>query len=765
MNLNKVISVFNNSGINNLRKQDLTDVEKKNDPAVKTVKNIFDTNLNGQLDDTELALIDKLTNLDGNNNGISAADLKLLAAMNGSSGDISFGDLSILKSGKYSTNNSSVNTFDLNQRKTSATTLKDDGSVVTTTYAYDKTETKIEYTSDYKIKSKTVSHTNGAQETYQYNDAEAIIQKDEIAKDGGKTSTLYNLDGKISVLTKADANNNFISKDEYDYDDNGKTSSIINWDSTGKQTGKTLYNDEGIKIQVKYDDNGEIIQRDTFNKLLKPLTSFIKNDDGGATSTDYEYKTNGDVKETTKTTNANGLQLSEQISSKHSNGSQEVYTNGVLTQKDEINTDGTIKSTVYSAENIIDTVTEKNNKGKINKVDYYSYVNGKIDTITEKNAAGNLTGTGKYNYDNPNQIKSLDHFDAEGNLVDKAVWNLDETKTIYKYNVTVNNLNCDIIENYGADNRLANSAIKADSGCSINSVYAYDVPKSGDTSINSVNTNSDDTITNLSFSIAHKDGTSETSIYNSDKTELLEKNAVDKYGNKTTTLCDNNQIKSVTKTNSGGSVTATDKYKYTDGILSLVEHFSGANKPKGTTQYDTAGNSKDFDSLGRITASKTTNLTTGKTTTEAYQYLSNGDKIIKTTIALNGKTESLKTQIVHLNNSSETSIYNGDNLKLTQKDSVSADGKIKSAIYDTAKNRVSSVINKNANGNILLRNDYTYLSTGKVDFINCFDNNENQTQYIKYTWDGGKIITNYDGAGNTKDVTTYDKEGNVIEIK
>ncbi|HBG48615.1 MAG TPA: hypothetical protein DDW90_03760, partial [Cyanobacteria bacterium UBA9971] len=80
MNLNKVISAFNNSSINNIKKEDLTDITKKNDAAVKTIKNIFDTNLDGQLDTSELALIDKLTKLDGNNtNGISLTDLKLLA--------------------------------------------------------------------------------------------------------------------------------------------------------------------------------------------------------------------------------------------------------------------------------------------------------------------------------------------------------------------------------------------------------------------------------------------------------------------------------------------------------------------------------------------------------------------------------------------------------------------------------------------------------------------------------------------------------------
>jgi len=61
MNLNKVISAFNNSSINNIKKEDLTDITKKNDAAVKTIKNIFDTNLDGQLDTSELALIDKLT--------------------------------------------------------------------------------------------------------------------------------------------------------------------------------------------------------------------------------------------------------------------------------------------------------------------------------------------------------------------------------------------------------------------------------------------------------------------------------------------------------------------------------------------------------------------------------------------------------------------------------------------------------------------------------------------------------------------------------
>jgi len=30
---------------------------------------------------------------------------------------------------------------------------------------------------------------------------------------------------------------------------------------------------------------------------------------------------------------------------------------------------------------------------------------------------------------------------------------------------------------------------------------------------------------------------------------------------------------------------------------------------------------------------------------------------------------------------------------------------------------------------------------------------------------GGKIITNYDGNGTAKDVTTYDKDGNVTEIQ
>jgi len=766
MNLNKVISAFNNSSINNIKKEDLTDITKKNDAAVKTIKNIFDTNLDGQLDTSELALIDKLTKLDGNDtNGISLTDLKLLASMNGSSGDISFGDLSILKNGKYSTQNNSVNTFDLNQRKTSATTLNDDGSVVTTTYAYDKTETKIEYTGDYKMTLKTVTHTNGAEEKYQYNDSGIIIKKDETAKDGSKTATSYNNDGKTSAITKTDSDDNFVSKEEYDYDDNGKTSTITGYDSTGKETGKTLYSDDGTKIQVKYDNNGEITQRDTFNRFSKPLTSFIKNDDGSAISTAYEYQTNGDIKSTTKTTNALGLQVSERINSKHSNGSQEVYTDGILTQKDEVNTNGTIKSTVYSAENVIDSVTEKDTKGNINKIDYYSYVNGNIDTITEKDADGNITGTGKYNYNNPNQIKSLDHFDASGTLVDTSVWNLDETKTVYKYNTTLKNLTGTLIENYGTDNKITNSVLNADSGCKLSSTYTYNVPNSGDTAVNSINISDNGEITAIQDTIIHKDGTSETNVYNNDKTQLLQKDTTDKYGNETATLYENNKITSVTKTNSGGSVTATDKYNYTDGILVSVNHLNGSNKSTGTTQYDPIGNSKDFDSLGRITSSKTTNPTTGEITTEAYQYLSNGDKIIKTNISLNGKTQSFKTQVIHLNNSCETSIYDGTNLKLTQKDSVSVDGKIKSAIYDSAKNRISRVINKDATGNILLRNEYTYSATGKVDYINCFDNNNKLTQYIKYTSDGGKIITNYDGNGTAKDVTTYDKDGNVTEIQ
>lgn len=745
MNLNNIISKF--GSLSSIKKEDLSDITKKNDLAVKTIKNIFDTNLDGKLDNSELAIIDKLSNLDGNNsNGISMTDLKLLAAMNGSVGDISFGDLSILKNGKYAAENNTINTFDSRNNKTSSTTINNDGSVTTTAYAYDKTQTIIEYTSDYKMKSKTV------------------IKKD--TSDGSTTTSLYNSDGKPSLVTKTDSNNKFLSKDEYDYDDNGKTASITSYNSDAsdaKVTAKTLYADDGTKVQVKYDDNEEIIQRNTFNKLSKPTTSFIKNADGSTVSTTYDYPSNGDVKTTTITSNADGSQQPEQTSTKHSNGNQEVYIGGVLTSKDEVNSDGSIKTTAYSAKDVIDTVTNKDAKGKITGVNYYSYVDGNIDTIIKKDAKGVLTETVRNSYDKsvtPNKLTSSEDYDANNILVAKIIYT-DETKTLYKYKN--GQTEPSLTEIYGKDDKIKSSVSKAVDGSTVNSTYIYDLPKVGDTSVSSINKNSNGVITTLQDSITHKDGTSENNLYNSDK-KLIEKDTADKYGSMTKTLYDNNKITSVTKTNSGGKVTGIDNYNYTNGILASIAHLNASNKSTGTTQYDSLGNSKDYDSLGRLTATKTTDKTTGVVTTEAYQYLSTGDKVIKTSIMLNEKTQSLITKMIHSDKSSETSTFSGAYLNLSQKDIVSSDGKTKTSIYDPATKRLERVINKDVSGNVTLRNEYSYTAKGTVDFINCYNANDKLVQSIKSTADGGKIITNYENYPNIKDVTTYDKAGNVISM-
>ena len=766
MNLNTVISVFNKNGLNNIKITDLTDNTKKNDAAVKTIKNIFDTNLDGNLDDTEMALINKLASLDGNNNGtISINDLKLFASLSGSASDISSGDLSILKSGKYSTNNNNINTFDYNNNKTSTTTINNDGSVTTTAYSSDKTQTTIQYTSDYKIKTKTAVHNDGSQEQYTYDSAGVLTQKDATVIDGSKVSTLYNPGGNVLSTTKKDANNNFLSQDEYDYNDYGNKSSLTSYDSNGNTIAKTLYNSDGTQIQVKYDNTGEIIQRDTFNNVLKPLTSFVKNTDGSTLSTTYKYQNNGDVQITSDTCNSSGIQQSEQISTKHQNGKMEVYTNGILTSQDVVNSDNSVSSTVYSASNIISTVTNKNSKGNLLTTDYYTYTGGNINTITEKDASGNITGTGVYSYNNPNQLKSLNHFDAAGNLIDKAIWNLDGTKAIYKYNTTINNSQGTLTENYGTDNQINSTLFKSNDGSTVSSTYVYNVPNSGDSTINGVNLNSNGVVTNLMTSIAHKDGTSENSLYNGDKTQLLEKDTTDKYGNKVITIYNNNQIASVTKTNSNGTATGKDNYNYNNGILMSVDHFGVSNKSTGTTQYDASGNTKDFDSTGNIIASKTTDKITNAVTTQFYQYTTTGSQIIKTNVTLNGKLQSSKTQTINIDKSIDTSISDQTGYNLLQKDHVNVDGTIKSTIYDPVKNRVTSVINKDSNGNVLLTNQYTYGNYGTVDHINCYDANNKLTENIKIASNGGKIITNYDGIGNIKNITTYDIYGNVISMQ
>ncbi len=762
MNLNKIISIFGNNSINSIRKEDLLDPNKKNEAAVKSLKNIFDTNLDGQIDDKELSLIDKLSNLQGNNNEISISELKFLASMNGSPDNLSFGDLSILKNSKYSTEGNSVSSFDLNNRKTSTTTFKDDGTVVKTTYGYDKSETKSEYTSDYKLQTKTVTKNTGVQEISKYNDSGVLIQKDEIAVDGSKTTTLYNADGKTSLITKTDSNNGFVSKEEYDYDDNGSIASITEYDTNEKEIAKTLWTDDKTKVQVKYDSNGEIIQRDTFNRSSKPLSSFIKNDDGSSLSTEYTYKTNRDVIITAKTTNPDGSLKTEETTTKFLNGNMTVYTNGVLTQNDEINTDGTIKSTVYSAENVIDTVTVKDKKGNIQKIDQYSYLDGKIDTITQKDSKGNLLASGKYHYDDPSCIKYLDHFDAENNLLDKSVWNLDGTSTVFKYN----NGAVNITENYGTNGLITDYTEKAENGETTTGAYTYNTPNDGDISLNSINKDSNGNITSIFSSIAYKNGSGESTVYNGDKTQILEKSSIDRYGNKTVTAYENNQIKTVTTTNSSGFVKVNNNYNYTNGILTSIDHLNASKKSIGITKYDADGNSKEYDSLGKLISSITTDKTTGVVTTESYQYMSSGHKVIKITEMLNGKAQSLITKVVHIDNSTDISIYDGTNLRLSQKDFVSPDGTVKSTIYNQEKNRISRVITRNAAGNLLLRNEYSYASNRTtIDNIKCYDNNDALIQHLQYTSDGGKIITNYDADGNVKNVTTYDKEGNPISIQ
>lgn len=757
MNLNKILSIFASNGSNVLRKEDLTDSSKKNDPAVRTIFNYFDSNFDGNFDSSEQALIDKFASLDGNNNEISIADLNSFSALSGSVSDFSFSDLTVLKSGKYSVENNTINTLGITNNKTSSTTFNSDGSVTTTSYSFNNTKTVIEYTSDYKLKSKSVIKTDGSQEQYTYDNAGILSQKLEIAKDGSQTTRLYNEKGSVINISKKDVNNNFISNEEYDYDDKGRKTLIVGYDSNGNIIARTLYNTDGTKVQTKYDTNGEVIQSDTFNNISRPLSSLVKNSDGTSVSTAYEYQKNGDVKTIIANLDSNGVKQSEQITIKHRNGAKEIYNDEVLVQKDEVNPDSSVNSTIYSAKDIISSVTKKDSSGKITAVDYYTYVNGKISTITEKDAAGAVLSTGVYNYDNPQQLKSLDHFDATGKLLDKAIWHIDGTKTKYAYsNGQTEPYSTQVYDN---KDRIINSILKESDGTVETSLYAYDTPASGDFTVNTtVNTGSS---SNVIISIIHADGSGEIKTYNADKTQLLQNDSVDKNGIKVTTIYENNKITSITTTTRNDVVKSKDTYTYTNGILSSVSHYNISGKTTGITQYDANGNTKDYDSLNRLVASKTTNKNTGEITTESYQYLSNGDKILKTVITLNETLKSYKTQTIHPDNSLEISFYN-ENSVITQKDQIAGDGKIKSTIYDTAKNRISGVVNKDANGNILLKNLYNYTENGVLDHIDCYDANNKLTQTIKTAFDGSKIITIYDSAGNVKSVTSYDKDGNVV---
>lgn len=761
MNLNKIIPVFNNNG-GSLNKQDVTDSAKKNDPAVKNISNIFDTDLTGTLDASELALIDKLAALDGNNADISINDLKLFSSLSGSAGDMTFGDLSVLKTSQYNVSGNTVNTFDGQNGKTSTTTIHDDGSVTKVVYSYDKSQTTIEYTSDYKMKSKAVTHPTGAHEEYQYNNAGTLIQKDVTLKDGSQTLTSYRDDGRVTLLVKKDTTGNLVSNDEYDYDEYGKKTADTSYDAAGNIIAKALFNSDGSQIKVKYDANGEIIQRDTLNRYSKPLTSFVKNTDGSTVSSTYEYPTGG-TKVTTTTYDSNGVLVSQQVSASDTKGNKSVTSNGTVTQKDEAASDGTITTTVYKSKDVIDNVTTTDSKGNIIKIDYYSYIGANIDKITEKDSKGVLLGTGQYHYDDPTVIKYLDHFDASGKLLDKAIWNLDGTKTTITYNTTLNNLNCTLKEEYSTDNKLVSSLYTADGGCTFNMIYTYDIPNNGDLTVKSTAKDGTGVITGYEESIIHENGTVENNLYNNvDKTTLLAHSSTDKYGNVTSTLYTNNQITSVTKTTESGTVTSKDNYNYTNGTLSSVDHLSSSGKSTGTTVYDKDGNTQELDNTGKLISSRTTDKVAGTVTASAYTYLSNGDKIVRTNVSLNGKMQSIKTTTLHIDNSSETTIYDQTGYNIVEKDIVSADGKVTTNIYDTTAHKLTKVVSKDASGNVILTNKYTYATNGSVDHIDCYDVNNKLTQTIKYLANNQKSITNYDANGTI--TTVYDKDGNVISV-
>lgn len=761
MQLSKIISIFKNNNVTSVSKADLADPAKKYDPVVKITSNIFDSNYDGNLNEAEQAILNKIANLDSNNTNISMTDLQLFAAMNGPSSDLSFYDLKTVKNDEYEVltngNNTQLNTYDSQQRKSLTTTINEDGSMVTTASSSNGAATTTKYNQDYKIQEKTISNSNGTEQKYMYNDDGLLVQKYETSTDGSNTTTSYNLNGKILLTVKQDSNNAFVSKSEYEYDENGNTTSVLTYNSENKITEEVNYDDEKNKIQIKYNDDGDIIQSNSFNKYSKQLTSFIKNEDGSSASSAYEYQTNGKTKITVDVTDVNGSH-SQQISTSDRKGNKEVYTDGILTQKDEVNKDWSKQSTVYSAENIINTVTKTDAKGNITAVNHYSYTGSNINNVISKDAQGNTTGTSTYNYD-ANELVSIDHLNSTGILDGKITYNTDSTKTKYTYN----DGNVVLTETYGTDDRIINSVENTEDGWTLSSAYTYNTPNSGDINITTNKTNGTETY--AINKISHSNGSAETNTYNSNE-ELIQNDILDKYGKTLSTLYnDNGQTVSVTNTDANAKLIGKDNYIYTNGILSSVNHFGANNISAGVTQYDESGNTIDYNSAGKIIATRTTDPITNAVTTQSYKYNSyNTDKIITTSVTLNGKTQSRTINTVHLDNSAKKSIYSGTPLRITQTDDISADGKIKSTIYDTKTYKIAKVINTSANGTVLNTNMYNYATNGKLSSINFIDADNNLVQKTEFALNGNKTITNYDINGEIKDAITYDKNGNVISL-
>jgi hypothetical protein len=761
MDLNKIINIFNANTNGLLRRSDITDAAMQKDPAVKTIKNIFDRNLDGTLNADELSLLEKFSILDGQND-ISINDIKLLSALNGSATQTTSGDVNFLKTTRYSSQQgNTVSTFGTNGAKTSDTIINPDGSVTKTGYASDNSQTITEYTVDFKIKTQTKTKANGLVIKHDYNNG-SLVQKYETFIDGSSTTTLYRNDSKINQVIKADPNGNILSAEEYDYDDNGKKASIVGYNALGEEISRTLYNSDNSKTRVEYNENGDITKREVFNKQSKVTSSFVQNQDGTSVTATYDYS-GGNTTATIRTFDAQGLQISEQISTTDRKGNKTVTLGGAVIQKDIVDSDKTSVSTIYAADGTITSATYKDKKGAVTKVDYYTYVNGQTDTITEKDATGKIIGTGKYAYDNPAITKSLDHFDANGVLLDRAIWNLDGTKNITKYNTTNLGLTGTLTENYGSNDKLTDTLFVANNGVSLASQYSYNSPAAGDMSVVTTNRDADNQILSILNYTEHSNGSNESYYYNADKTLLLEKDIVDKLGNTVRTSYTNGAVDEIEKLDSYGKLKSSDDYIYTNGALTSIAHYDASEKLTGTTVYDAFGNTKEYNSLGQIVAAKTTDQATKIVTEESYKYITSGDKYTTIKTSLNSKVQSVKKIITHTDNSSEISTYNA-NYIMTQNDKIAADGSTQSTIYDTAAGKILRVVNKNAAGDILLTNEYSYKqSTPKlVDTISCFDSNNKLTQKIQFIENNQRIITTYNTDGSIKTVITYDQDDNVI---
>lgn len=300
-------------------------------------------------------------------------------------------------------------------------------------YEYDEDDRrvkKLSYDSERKLTGYTV---------YKY-DENYILSETSYDSDGNKTkyteyvekTSYYNRGDDTYQKIEKYENGVLTSRDEYEFDENGKRTKLISYDGNGNKTGyteyvviKTIrngYESEGsyIKASENYDEAGKTTGRTEYEYDENANKTKVSRYDGDGKLIEYtETKYDGEyiLSEGIYDGNGNKIQYTEYL---ENTGIYDIYSrkkryekyeNGKLTELTEYNENGkTLKSSSYK-------------NGSLESYSNYHYnESGRLIKVTACDAYNRIVNYYEIEYTDENGNGKTHEYDKNGNLLGTYPW-------------------------------------------------------------------------------------------------------------------------------------------------------------------------------------------------------------------------------------------------------------------------------------------------------------------------------------------------------